>query len=583
MTYNLRNSRSKKRIVDPEEIFSPEEESDEVEIDDGFVVPDDENSTSSEEGFLSRLFPKTKIQTEKEKEYESEVPKDVLWKRNLKEPVPPRTLKQLENTLSETRKYIAETEPTMDKILKARLSNKDRSRAVLMFDMYQNLENHTDAKIDVRESLVKILQDASKKSPADFELEQKIESEEVRLGAVMPACYETSMKMKIISLDTTDQIKSRLLEMFSTISSRPFDESSQTTRSKIELAVGLPYEKVAPTGPFFEEKAPMKKGRRATKIGREKMTSKAEYLCQVRAILDEELYGMEKVKDELIEILNNRLSNKNAVSTIALQGLPGTGKTAIVSALAKALSLPFERVCLGGMTDSTVLKGSEGHWLGSSSSVILKFLRRSGVSNGILLFDELDKLSVSNGAQEVQNALLHITDYTQNSEFQDAYLSEFSHDISRIWFIFALNDDRQIDPILRDRLSFVHVPGYTRKDLTVIITKHLLPKALENCGLGSEDVKITQEGCERLISKIVGASGRDGNGVRNVKRGVYSLVSKINLLKTFHSVERVAKSDSDALSKYDFPDFSLPILVGPKIVDRLVEDFPVEKIPDIYS
>ena len=623
---------SKKRVlddfvVDEDDCPSSEISDGGVEIEnfdledgDGEISPspsedsDRESSTSSESS-SSEDDPFSK-------EYEDEVPKDEIWKTKLfakwlakkidlramreagsREGVDPdRTtpepenlereklaldfwVRKLDKILTSTRKFLEETEPSMEKILEAKMSTKDRARAILLFDIYQNLANHTEPRLEARENLEKIIAEAKKRTEADLENDAFVEAEEVRLLASYQGTdsgYERNLKSKILALDTTDENKSKLFELWASISKNPEAETAAPTRTKLDLAIGLPFRKTAPS-PFSMTVAPPKvlsKRRVCRRTGKARarvvdleepveteLSLRAKYLTQVRQTLDEELYGMEAVKDRLIELLNNRLSNPSSSATLALKGIPGTGKTAIVSALAKALNLPFERLCVGGMTDATVLKGSNGVWIGSEASFLLKFLKRSGVRNPILLFDELDKLSHSKGGAEVSASLLHITDYSQNSQFQDAYLSEFTHDLSSVWFMFALNDESKIDPVLRDRLTIVEVPAYTRKQLGEIVKKWLLPKALKECGLGFSDVTFSEDAADLLISKATGsvsAPTSESHGVRTVKRMVDGLISKINLLRVQGQVV-------------------LPFLIEVSTVEKYVESPKREKIPDMYS
>jgi ATP-dependent Lon protease len=333
-------------------------------------------------------------------------------------------------------------------------------------------------------------------------------------------------------------------------------------KEKIEWAVSLPYtKKLLPKIVY----------------GRDSNEDINKFLTQVRRKLDENLYGMDNIKDELISILNDRITNPKAISTLALKSSPGTGKTAIASALAEAVGLPFERIALGGMTDSTTLKGADSHWLGSGPSILLHILKKMGISNGVVLLDEIDKLSASDtkGAN-MQNALLHITDYTQNHQFGDAFVNDIPHDLSNIWFIYAMNDEKLLDPILRDRLTILEVEPYTPADFKEITKRHLLPKALENVSIPKELVTITDGACSVILSIL--ADQIKETGVRPIQRLIRCLASRINRLRTTTLSDGTTGNLNTRIS---LPGFKLPLVIDENVVKKLI-DPPKKSAPLSY-
>ena len=185
------------------------------------------------------------------------------------------------------------------------------------------------------------------------------------------------------------------------------------------------------------------------------------------------------------------------------------------------------------------------------------------VSNGIVLFDEIDKLGNSVRGREIQYALLHITDYVQNKEFHDLFLSEFTHDLSNIWFMFAMNNHEWLDPALKDRLDIVIVNNYTRKDINQIIRRHFLPDAIRNAGLNEVDLTISKCGCNAIQTALSNTIETDG--LRPVQKCITNIVSKLNLL-------RVMSSNKDIKLSYKVPDFmNFPYEITKETVDRLVE------------
>jgi len=239
------------------------------------------------------------------------------------------------------------------------------------------------------------------------------------------------IRYQILEKDAPDKVKKELLDMYERLQ-RYDTESSQyaSLREKLKWALSLPYRKII--NPTLSPTDHM---------------GINLYCTQIKEKLDEKIYGMNQVKEEMLETVVNRITNPHHKNGhIALKGEPGVGKTVICQTLAEALDLPFERIALGGLKDSSLLKGNDNVWVGAEPSIILKALKRMNCANGIIFFDEIDKLGETAGGFEVQSALLHITDPSQNMEFKDDFLSEFPHDISKILFLFAMNDDSLLPP-----------------------------------------------------------------------------------------------------------------------------------------
>lgn len=480
-------------------------------------------------------------------EYCSAIPRDETWKATVKDDV----IKTLEPRLQDVRLFLDVEEPTMEKILEVDASLEDRAKMVQFFDIYKNTEPYTEEHFLQRKRLCKLIEEHKK---TNFAEQEKILAEEKRIREVyVPPNDVLTMKKKIISLETTDVIKGQLLEMYTQLLETPDDSSMfSVLKEKLDWATSLPYQKkTLPTIVY----------------GRDNNEEINKFLTQARNKLDENLYGMENIKDELISILNDRITNPKAISTLALKGRPGTGKTAIAAALAEAVGLPFERIALGGMSDSTTLKGADSHWLGSGPSILLHILKKMGISNGVVLLDEIDKLSSNDThGSNMQNALLHITDYTQNHEFGDAYMKEFPHDLSNIWFIYAMNDDNLLSPILRDRLTILEVEPYTSSDFKEITKRHLLPKALDDVSISRDLVSITDEACSFILTLL--AEQIKETGVRPIQRMIRTLASRINRLRT----TTLSDGTTGVLkTKISLPGFKLPLVIDEHVVKKLID------------
>ncbi len=233
---------------------------------------------------------------------------------------------------------------------------------------------------------------------------------------------------------------------------------------------------------------------------------------------------MNSTKEHVLRIINDKIRGVCDSPIIALQGSPGVGKTKLAKAIATALDLPFHKISLGGNIDVTMFKGSETVWVGSNPSLLVQFLARSGTSDIVILLDEVDKLGDTHAGLQIQHALLHILDPIQNKEFQDVYLNEIPHDLSRIWFVLSMNDETRLDKTLLDRLNIVRVNDYSPSEKAEIVMNYTMPHILKDKGFLPGELILSQEACDLCVAY----SGKDG-GIRKIEHILNEVVSKINL------------------------------------------------------
>lgn len=452
-------------------------------------------------------------------DYSGAVPKDERWKVGIDD----EKLEKLEPQLKAIRKMIEEEKPTISKILQSKLMSSEEKEALHIYDILENTEPYTWEHLHTRNELLKIIR-GGEAGDETKDILEKYEKEEKKLqkNAGNPV---SRLKKKILSLNASDLVKTRIYELYLQMEALPHSSDQKASlRSKILWATSLPHRNIV---------LPEVRLKNAT------IVEKARYCQQVYTTLDSKLYGMKEVKERLICILNNRLNNPQSKSMLALEGVPGVGKTAVAKALAESVGLPFEKIALGGLEDPGMLTGQDNSWIGSSPSILLQILKRMQCCNGIVLFDEVDKLSTSSRGKAVQNVLLHITDYTQNKEFQDSYLYEFPHDLSQIWFVFAMNDRKIIEPVLRDRLDIVKLETYTHEEKIAIINLHILPNTVADVGLAKDSIVITEQACNTLLS-LLEPQLRD-TGLRAIEKELHHIVSKINLYSTIKSGDNTMK------------------------------------------
>ena len=235
-----------------------------------------------------------------------------------------------------------------------------------------------------------------------------------------------------------------------------------------------------------------------TSLDWKKARSKKIDLKKAQEILDEDHYGLKKVKNRVIQQLAvMSLNRKQSGSILLFVGAPGTGKTSIGQSIAKALGRKYVRISLGGVRDEAEIRGHRRTYIGSIPGRIITAIQNAGTNNPLLILDEIDKLA-SDYKGDPTSALLEVLDSEQNNKFVDHY-SDIPFDLSNVMFRTTANDVSAIPAPLLDRMELIELNSYTREEKFNIAKKHLIPKQLELCGFNSKEVKFTQKGIYYLI------------------------------------------------------------------------------------
>ena len=361
----------------------------------------------------------------------------------------------------------------------------------LVYDISIELEVlKLDTKLD------EVLQADMEKNQREFILRSKLNELKKELGEKdtkeeLIASYQEKIEKTI----TNEKTKKKLL--------RELDKYSNTNENSPESAVIINYVDTVLSLPWNNSKVDNNN------------------IVNVRKSLDKTHYGLDKVKDRVIEYLTiNKRNPKLSSPILCLVGAPGVGKTSIAISIAKSLNKEFYKMSVGGLSDPSELIGHRRTYLGSNPGKIIQALSKCGVNNPLILIDEVDKMG-KDFRGDPTSALLEILDPTQNKYFVDNYIEE-EFDLSNVLFILTANDITQVPEALKDRLEIIEMSAYSDFEKLVMSKKYLIPKIFDNYLIKNDDIKIKDE----LIYLIINSYTKEA-GVRDLNRHLETLFRKI--------------------------------------------------------
>lgn len=267
-------------------------------------------------------------------------------------------------------------------------------------------------------------------------------------------------------------------------------------------------------------------------------------LKHARAVLDEDHYDLQKIKDRILEFLAVRqLKSTMKGPILCFAGPPGVGKTSLGKSIARAMGRQYFRISLGGVKDEAEIRGHRRTYVGAMPGKVLQALKAVKTKNPIFVLDEIDKLG-SDFRGDPSAAMLEVLDPEQNATFRDHYLN-VDFDLSRVMFIATANNIENIPAALRDRMEIIQLAGYTEQDKILIAKKHLISRQLDENGISAENIEFTDEGLQQIVSHYTRESG-----LRNFEREIGSVCRKV--AKDVVTGDKTKK------------------IVGPKLVEELL-------------
>jgi endopeptidase La len=255
------------------------------------------------------------------------------------------------------------------------------------------------------------------------------------------------------------------------------------------------------------------------------LTRAKDFINDAKYRLDSVIYGHDKCKDAIIELIAKWISNPKSIGKcIGLRGPPGVGKTLFGKALGDVLNIPFSQINVGGIDDAAILSGHSFTYSNAQPGLIIRKMVKAGSPRCIIFIDEIDKAGIKHGINEIMNVLIHITDPNSNDNFNDKFFQEVTFPLNKVLFIFSYNDQTKVDKILLDRLEQIKVDTYNSIDKLNIFKNYLLKEICEEINIPLELLYFEDNVIEYIIENFTNEAG-----VRNFKRKIEKILLKLNL------------------------------------------------------
>lgn len=356
------------------------------------------------------------------------------------------------------------------------------------------LSNETEI-FQIRAEIQKKVQERVDKGQREYILREQLKLIREELGDDTSMLDADRFAEAVEKLEASEEVKEKIREEIRRFKNVGYNSSeSAVIRGYIETLLSLPWDKESQDN---------------------------EDLKRAREVLDEDHYGLKKVKERVLEYLAVRtLTGKGQGPILCLVGPPGTGKTSIARSIARALEKKYVRICLGGVRDEAEIRGHRRTYVGAMAGRLAQGLQQAKVKNPLMLLDEIDKVS-SDYKGDTSSALLEVLDSEQNNHFVDHYV-EIPLDLSQVLFVATANDLAAIPRPLMDRMEIIEVSSYTENEKEHIAQEHLIPKQMEANGLKKGQLIIRKEALQQVISGYTREAG-----VRTLERRIGEICRKV--------------------------------------------------------
>lgn len=369
--------------------------------------------------------------------------------------------------------------------------------SVLLEERYALVMKHLITEIEVtkvKKELQAHVKERIDKNQKDYILREQMKVIREELGEDNPLSDSDEYAKRLKALKADKEIKEKIQKEIDRFKSMPGgSQEANVVRMYLDTVLDFPWKK---------------------------MSKDNNSIIHAQQVLDEEHYGLEKVKERILEYLAVRILTKKGTSPIlCLVGPPGTGKTSIARSVAKALNKEYVRISLGGIRDEAEIRGHRKTYVGAMPGRIAEAVKQAGVNNPLMLLDEIDKVS-SDYKGDTSSALLEVLDSEQNIKFRDHYI-ELPIDLSNVLFLATANTITTIPGPLLDRMEVIEINSYTENEKFHIAKNYLVKKQQERNGLTGKPVTITDQAIEKIIHNYTREAG-----VRNLERRISSVFRK---------------------------------------------------------
>ncbi|MEE3419788.1 MAG: endopeptidase La [Lachnospiraceae bacterium] len=386
--------------------------------------------------------------------------------------------------------------------------------AISLRERYAVLTSILATEVDVlgyRDEVQAKIQKSVDKNQREYLLREQLKFIQNELGEDPLDSDAASFLEKCEKLEASDEVKDKIREEISRFQNmQAMSPESQVVRGYIETLLSLPWDK---------------------------RCEDSKDLTEAEAILNRDHYGLDDVKERILEYLAVRqMTGKGDSPVLCLVGPPGTGKTSIGRSVAEATHRPYVRLSLGGVRDEAEIRGHRRTYIGAMPGRIVNALKKAGVKNPLVVLDEIDKVS-SDYKGDVASALLEVLDTEQNSHFEDHYV-ELPVDLSEVMFLTTANDIQSIPGPLLDRMEVIEISSYTANEKFHIAKEHLVPKQIEKNGLQNQDFRISNSALTAMIASYTREAG-----VRSLERQIGKTCRKaaLEILKNGKKSVRVTE------------------------------------------